>query len=75
MRTGAVAGACLNIPARYYTGYASDIGVPPPHPPQDFAAWIEVFLSGAWHAFDPRNLSPRKGRILIARAATPPTCR
>lgn len=58
---------CLNIPARYCTGYVSDIGLPPPYPPQDFAAWIEVFLDGAWHTFDPRNLSPRKGRILIAR--------
>lgn len=58
---------CLNVPARYCTGYVSDIGLPPPYPPQDFAAWIEVFLDGAWHTFDPRNLTPRKGRILIAR--------
>ena len=35
---------CLNIPARYCTGYISDIGLPPPYDPQDFAAWIEVFL-------------------------------
>ncbi len=58
---------CMNIPARYCTGYVSDIGLPPPYAPQDFAAWIEVFLDGAWHMFDPRNHSPRKGRILIAR--------
>ena len=57
----------LNIPARYCTGYISDIGLPPPHAPQDFAAWIEVFLGGQWHTFDPRNNDPRIGRILIAR--------
>ena len=45
----------------------SDIGLPPPHAPQDFAAWIEVFLGGGWHTFDPRNNDPRIGRILIAR--------
>jgi transglutaminase-like putative cysteine protease len=27
---------CLNIPARYCTGYVSDIGLPPPHAPMDF---------------------------------------
>ena len=58
---------CMNIPARYCTGYISDIGVPPPHAPMDFAAWMEVFLGGAWHSFDPRNNAPRIGRVLIAR--------
>jgi len=58
---------CLNIPARYCTGYISDIGLPPPYEPQDFAAWIEVFLGGRWWVFDPRNNAPRRGRILIAR--------
>ncbi|MDB5558523.1 MAG: transglutaminase [Enterovirga sp.] len=57
---------CLNIPARYCTGYVSDIGLPPPHSPGDFAAWIEVFLGGRWHMYDPRNNDPRIGRILIA---------
>ncbi|MFD1254282.1 Transglutaminase-like superfamily protein [Devosia equisanguinis] len=58
---------CLNIPTRYCTGYISDIGLPPPYAPQDFAAWIEVFLGGQWYMFDPRNNDPRIGRILIAR--------
>ncbi|MGP8123936.1 MAG: transglutaminase-like domain-containing protein [Xanthobacteraceae bacterium] len=58
---------CLNIPARYCTGFVSDIGLPPPQAPQDFAAWIEVFLGGAWHTFDPRNNDQRIGRILVAR--------
>ena len=58
---------CLNIPARYCTGYVSDIGQPPPHAPMDFAAWMEVYLSGQWRMYDPRNNSPRIGRVLIAR--------
>jgi len=58
---------CLNIPARYCTGYLTDVGLPPPFPPNDFAAWIEVYLGGRWHMFDPRNNAPRIGRILIAQ--------
>jgi len=33
----------------------------------DFAAWLEVYLCGAWHTFDPRNNQRRTGRVLIAR--------
>ena len=58
---------CMNIPARYCTGYLSEIGQPEPQPPGDFAAWMEVYLGNAWHTFDPRNNAPRIGRILIAR--------
>lgn len=58
---------CLNIPARYCTGYLSDIGLPPPYAPGDFAAWFEAYLGGQWHTFDPRNNAPRIGRVLIAR--------
>jgi len=58
---------CLNIPTRYCTGYITDVGLPPPYPPNDFAAWIEVYLGGRWHMFDPRNNAPRIGRILIAQ--------
>jgi len=57
----------LNIPARYCTGYLGDIGVPPMDAPMDFAGWFEVYLSGAWHTFDPRNNQRRIGRVLIAR--------
>lgn len=57
---------CLNIPARYCTGYITDIGLPPPYAPMDFAAWMEVYLGGHWHTFDPRNNAPRIGRVLIA---------
>jgi transglutaminase-like putative cysteine protease len=58
---------CMNIPARYCTGYLSDIGTPQPWAIGDFAAWMEVYLGGRWHTFDPRNNTPRIGRILIAR--------
>ena len=58
---------CLNIPARYCTGYLGDIGEPPPYAPGDFAAWMEVYLEGRWWVFDPRNHTPRIGRILVAR--------
>ena len=58
---------CLNIPARYATGYLGDIGVPPAPFPMDFSAWFEVFLDGQWHTFDARHNVPRIGRVLMAR--------
>ena len=58
---------CMNIPAHYCTGYLSDIGIPPPYGPMDFAGWFEAYLGGAWHTFDPRNNDERRGRILIGR--------
>jgi len=58
---------CMNIPARYCTGYLGDIGIPPVDSPMDFAAWFEAYLGGTWYTFDPRNNVPRIGRILIAR--------
>jgi len=58
---------CMNIPARYCTGYLGDMGTLPPYGVGDFAAWIEVYLGGHWYTFDPRNNVPRIGRVLIAR--------
>jgi transglutaminase-like putative cysteine protease len=58
---------CLNIPARYCTGYLPDIGVPPVDAPMDFAACFEAYLDDRWWTFDPRNNEARIGRILIAR--------
>ena len=66
---------CMNIPARYCTGYLGDIGVPPVPDPMDFSAWFEVCLGGRWYTFDARHNTPRIGRILMAPAATPPTSR
>jgi transglutaminase-like putative cysteine protease len=58
---------CMNIPARYSTGYLGDIGVPVMDAPMDFSAWFEVYLDGAWHTFDARHNQPRIGRIVMAR--------
>ncbi|MDB5525471.1 MAG: transglutaminase family protein [Rhizobium sp.] len=57
---------CMNIPARYVNGYLGDIGVAILDP-QDFSAWIEVYIGGRWMTFDPRNNVPRIGRIVVAR--------
>jgi transglutaminase-like putative cysteine protease len=56
---------CLNIPARYATGYLGDIGVPATSP-MDFSAWFEAYLDGRWWTFDARNNTPRIGRVLMA---------
>ncbi|HEX7479600.1 MAG TPA: transglutaminase family protein [Polyangiales bacterium] len=58
---------CLNIPARYCTGYLGDIGVPAVDAPMDFSACFEAYLDDRWYTFDPRNNAPRIGRVLIAR--------
>jgi transglutaminase-like putative cysteine protease len=58
---------CMNIPARYCTGYLGDMGTPPPYGPMDFAAWFEAYIGGRWYTFDARNNTPRIGRVLIAR--------
>ncbi|MDC9823292.1 transglutaminase family protein [Devosia sp. ZB163] len=58
---------CMNIPARYCTGYLGDIGMPPNDAPMDFSAWFEVYLGGKWHTADARHNTPRIGRVLMAR--------
>jgi transglutaminase-like putative cysteine protease len=58
---------CVNVPARYCTGYLGDLAVPPDPAPMDFSAWFEVYLGGKWHAFDARHNVPRVGRVLVAR--------
>ncbi|EXI73458.1 MAG TPA: transglutaminase family protein [Candidatus Accumulibacter phosphatis] len=58
---------CMNIPARYCTGYLGDIGVTPVPGPMDFSGWFDVYLGGRWYTFDARNNVPRIGRVLIAR--------
>ena len=58
---------CMNIPARYCTGYLGDIGVPAVPDPMDFSAWFEVYLGDRWYTFDARHNTPRIGRVLIAR--------
>ena len=57
---------CMNIPARYCTGYLGDIGIPPVDAPMDFSAWMQVYLGDRWHTFDARHNVPRIGRVLMA---------
>ncbi len=57
---------CMNIPARYCTGYLGDIGFPPDPNPMDFSAWFEVYVGNAWHALDARHNQARIGRIAMA---------
>ena len=56
---------CMNIPARYCTGYLGDIGVPP-QGVMDFSAWMQVYLGGQWVTMDARHNRPRIGRIMMA---------
>jgi len=58
---------CMNIPARYVTGYLGDIGIAPVRYPMDFSAWFEVYLGGQWYTFDARHNTPRIGRVVMAR--------
>jgi transglutaminase-like putative cysteine protease len=58
---------CMNIPARYVTGYMGDIREPPSGAAMDFSAWFEVYLGDRWHTFDARHNRLRIGRIPMAR--------
>ncbi len=58
---------CMNIPARYTTGYLGDIGVAPVPGPMDFSAWFEVYLGDRWWTADARHNRRRIGRIVMAR--------
>jgi len=58
---------CMNVPARYCTGYLGDIGIPPVPAPMDFSAWFEAYLGGRWYTLDARHNTPRIGRIVMAR--------
>jgi transglutaminase-like putative cysteine protease len=69
---------CMNIPARYATGYLGDIGVPPVPDPMDFSAWFEVHLQGPegprWYTFDARHNTPRIGRVVMANGRDATDC-
>lgn len=58
---------CMNIPARYCTGYLGDIRIPQVPAPMDFAGWFEAYLGDRWYTFDARNNTPRIGRVLMAQ--------
>jgi transglutaminase-like putative cysteine protease len=65
---------CMNIPARYSTGYLGDIGVPVDVNPMDFSAWFEAYLGGRWYTFDARHDKRRIGRIVMARGRDAADC-
>jgi transglutaminase-like putative cysteine protease len=50
----------LDIPARYFTGYAYLLN------PPDFHACFEAYLSGQWVVFDATRLVPLNGLVKIA---------
>ncbi|MET0241121.1 MAG: transglutaminase family protein [Sphingobium sp.] len=58
---------CMNVPARYCTGYMGDMDLPALVGDMDFSAWFEAYLDGQWYVFDARHNRPRRGRILMAR--------
>lgn len=58
---------CMNVPARYCTGFVGDLRVTPSGAPIDFSAWFEAYLGGAWRTFDARYNTPRIGRTVVAR--------
>lgn len=58
---------CLHIPARYASGYLSDMGIPPQPLAMDFSAWFEVYLDHQWYTVDARHNTPRCGRLLMTR--------
>ena len=50
----------MNIPARYFTGYAYQLV------PQDFHACFEAYIGGVWILFDATKLVPLNGLVKIA---------
>ncbi|MES2891080.1 MAG: transglutaminase family protein [Bacteroidota bacterium] len=52
----------LDIPARYFTGYAYDLN------PPDFHACYEAYIGGRWIFFDATKLVPINGLVKIANS-------
>jgi transglutaminase-like putative cysteine protease len=50
----------LDIPARYFTGYAHNLN------PPDFHACFEAYICGQWLFFDPTKLAVTNGLVKIA---------
>jgi predicted N-formylglutamate amidohydrolase len=58
---------CMNIPARYCTGYLGDIGVPPP-----YGYWYQLFCLCGWGGVKRRSLrddTAKSGRVGASRRA------
>ncbi|MCX6180398.1 MAG: transglutaminase family protein [Bacteroidetes bacterium] len=52
----------LDIPARYFAGYASHLN------PPDFHACFEAYINGHWIVFDPTKLAGLNGLVRVSRA-------
>ena len=65
---------CLNIPARYATGWLGDHGIAVLPGPMDFSAWFEAYLGGQWWTFDARFNTPRIGHVLMATGRDAADC-
>ncbi len=55
---------CLNIPARYCTGYLGDIGVPPPHGPDGLCGLVRGLSRRTLVHVRSAQQVPRIGRVL-----------
>jgi len=55
---------CMNLPARYVTGYIGDIRTPGTGV-GDFSAWYQIWIGGKWWDMDARHNYPRLGRVLM----------
>ena len=58
---------CMNIPARYCTGYLGDIGMPPPYGADGFRRLVRGLSRRALVYVRRAQQQPRIGRVLIAQ--------
>jgi transglutaminase-like putative cysteine protease len=56
---GIALSRALNIPARYFTGYAYELQ------PPDMHACFECFIAGSWTIYDPTRLSHLNGLVRV----------
>ena len=50
----------ISIPARLVVGYLYGLQ------PMDLHAWFEAYIGDRWYTFDPTQIEPRGGRVIIA---------
>ena len=64
----------MNLPARYVSGYVSDVAWLDDGRPMDFHAYTEVWMDNRWQTFDARFLKPRVGRVRISSGYDAGSC-
>ncbi|MBG9390179.1 transglutaminase-like domain-containing protein [Caenimonas aquaedulcis] len=62
----------LNMPARFATGI--DYGADPALGPQDFHAYVEVYLGGSWWLFDPSGTAIPMGFVRLGTGRDAADC-